>query len=113
MVRARWRDLGEGVPLDLTQPPSRGAVAADRPGIRPRCPALAPTLRWLESTSRLVDQRRADLAGGARQPARSDPHASAPTISGPCSAMVALRPVEMRSAAASRHRPPESQNAAR
>ncbi len=40
-------------------------------------------------------------------------HACAPTISGPRCAVVRLRPVTMSSAAASRHRPPESQNATR
>src|SRR5205814_7361533 len=45
------------------------------------------------------------------QPDRSAAHAPAPTISGPCSAIGAFRPVEMRSAAARKHRPPESQNA--
>src|SRR5207253_7819809 len=39
----------------------RRYMAADKPRIRPRCPALASPVRWLDAKLRLVDEREADL----------------------------------------------------
>lgn len=36
-------------------------MAADKPRIRPRCPALASPVRWLDAKLRLVDELDADL----------------------------------------------------
>src|SRR5947199_4814048 len=60
MVRARPRHLAERMSLDSTEP-YRRYVATDKARIRARCSPLAPSVRWLESTSRVLDERRADL----------------------------------------------------
>src|SRR2546428_3507098 len=61
MVCARPRHRAESMSLDSTEP-YRRYVATDKARIRDRCSPLAPSVRWLESPSRVVDERGADLA---------------------------------------------------
>src|SRR5436309_16127219 len=60
MVRARPRHLAERMSLDSTDA-YRRYVATDQDRIRARCSPLAPSVRWLESPSRVLDERGADL----------------------------------------------------
>src|SRR3989441_9028155 len=60
LVRARPRHLAERMRLDITKS-DRRYMAADKPRIRPRRPALASPVRWLDAKLRLVDERDADL----------------------------------------------------
>src|SRR2546422_3443778 len=42
-------------------------MATDKPRIRPRCPALASPVRWLDAKLRLVDELEADVTALARR----------------------------------------------
>src|SRR5256885_7391757 len=66
LVRARPRHLAERVRLDSTRS-YRRYMATDKPRIRPRCPALASPVRWLDAKLRLVDELEADVTALARR----------------------------------------------
>src|SRR3989475_6109994 len=66
VVRARPRHLAERLRLDSTRS-YRRYMATDKPRIRPRCPALASPVRWLDAKLRLVDELEADVTGLARR----------------------------------------------
>src|SRR2546426_8868610 len=52
--------------LDITRS-DRRYMATDKPRIRPRCPALASPVRWLDAKLRLVDELEADVTALARR----------------------------------------------
>src|SRR2546422_519578 len=66
LVRARPRHLAERLRLDSTRS-YRRYMATDKPRIRPRCPALASPVRWLDAKLRLVDELEADVTALARR----------------------------------------------
>src|SRR3989441_11206365 len=53
-------------------------MATDKPRIRPRCPALASPVRWLDAKLRLVDELEADVTALARRRESTRGSASAP-----------------------------------